>query len=43
MPQSRNPQSKGDMFAKVKISIPRNLTSEQKSLLEEAARKHKGK
>jgi curved DNA-binding protein len=43
MPQSKDPQSKGDLFVKVKVNIPRNLTPEQKSLLEEVARKQKGK
>jgi DnaJ-class molecular chaperone len=43
MPQSKSPQSKGDLFVKVKVNIPRNLTAEQKSLLEEAARKQKAK
>jgi curved DNA-binding protein len=37
MPQSKSPQSKGNLYVKVKVNIPRNLTSEQKSLLEEAA------
>jgi curved DNA-binding protein len=41
MPQSKNPQSKGDLYVKIKVNIPRNLTSEQKALLEEAARKSK--
>jgi curved DNA-binding protein len=43
MPSSKSPQSKGDLFVKVKVIIPRNLTSEQKSLLEDAARKQKAK
>jgi len=43
MPQSKSPHSKGDLFVKVKVNIPRNLTAEQKSLLEEAARKQKAK
>ena len=41
MPQSKNPQTKGDLYVKIKVNIPRNLTPEQKSLLEEAARKRK--
>jgi curved DNA-binding protein len=41
MPQSKNPQVKGDLYVKIKVNIPRNLTSEQKTLLEEAARKIK--
>ena len=43
MPQSKSPQVKGNLYVKVKVNIPRNLTSEQKSLLEEAARKQKVK
>jgi curved DNA-binding protein len=43
MPQSKSPQAKGDLYVKVKVNIPRNLTSEQKLLLEEAARKQKAK
>ncbi len=43
MPQSKSPQAKGDLYVKVKVNIPRNLTSEQKSLLEEAALKQKAK
>lgn len=41
MPQSKNPQVKGDLYVKIKVNIPRNLTSEQKTVLEEAARKFK--
>jgi len=43
MPQSRNPQAKGDLYVKIKVNLPRNLTAEQRSLLEEAARKPKNK
>jgi DnaJ-class molecular chaperone len=31
------------LFVKVKVNIPRNLTPEQKSLLDEVARKQKEK
>ena len=37
MPQLRNPQVKGDLFVRIKVQIPRQLTSKQKKLLEEAA------
>jgi curved DNA-binding protein len=43
MPQSKDPQVKGDLFVKIKVDIPRNLTPEQSLLLEEAARKNKKK
>jgi curved DNA-binding protein len=36
MPQLKNPQAKGDLFVRVKVRIPRNLTDEQKKLLEQA-------
>jgi curved DNA-binding protein len=41
MPHSRSPQTKGNLYVKVRVDIPRKLTSEQKLLLEEAARKQK--
>lgn len=37
MPQLKNPQVKGDLFVRIKVQIPRQLTSKQKKLLEEAA------
>lgn len=37
MPQLRNPLVKGDLFIRIKVQIPRQLTSKQKKLLEEAA------
>jgi curved DNA-binding protein len=40
MPQLRNPQVKGDLFVRIKVQIPRQLTSKQKKLLEEAAQIH---
>jgi curved DNA-binding protein len=36
MPQLKNPQVKGDLFVRVKVQMPRNLTAEQKTLLEQA-------
>jgi curved DNA-binding protein len=39
MPQSKNPQKKGDLYIKIKVKIPRNLTPEQQAILEAAARK----
>lgn len=33
MPQLRNPKQHGDLYARVKVNIPRNLTSQQKELL----------
>lgn len=38
MPQLKNPQIKGDLFVRLKVQIPRQLTAKQKTLLEEAAR-----
>ena len=37
MPNTKNPQEKGDLFIKVKVRLPRNLTDKQKQLLQEAA------
>lgn len=34
MPKLKDPQSKGDLFVKVKVTLPRQLTDEQKRLLE---------
>jgi curved DNA-binding protein len=36
MPQLKNSQVKGDLFVQVKIRVPKNLTAEQKSLLQKA-------
>lgn len=36
MPNLKNPQSKGDLFVKVKVTLPKQLTEEQKRLLEKA-------
>lgn len=38
MPRLKSAQSKGDLFVRVKVRIPRDLTDEQKALLEQAAR-----
>ncbi len=39
MPKLRSPQDKGDLFVRVKVKIPKNLSVEQKALLEEVAGK----
>ena len=38
LPHLKSSQTKGDLFVKVKVIIPKKLSSKQKSLLEEAAR-----
>jgi curved DNA-binding protein len=38
MPRSKGSQGKGDLFVRVKVRIPKQLSSKQKSLLEEASR-----
>ncbi len=38
MPRLRATQTKGDLFVRVKVRVPRDLTPEQKQLLDEAAR-----
>lgn len=35
MPQLKNPKLAGDLFVRVKVRVPRNLTTEQKTLLEQ--------
>ena len=42
MPQLKNPKTSGDLFVRVKVRIPRQPTSEQKALLEKAARLKSG-
>jgi len=37
MPQMKNLQVKGDLYVRIKVQVPRQLTSKQKKLLEEAA------
>lgn len=36
MPNLKNPQFKGDLFVKVKVRLPKQLTEEQKRLIEKA-------
>jgi curved DNA-binding protein len=36
MPQLKNPQVKGDLLVQVKVRVPKNLTPEQKTLLQKA-------
>jgi curved DNA-binding protein len=38
MPLLKKPQAKGDLYVRVKVKIPKQLSAKQKSLLEEAAR-----
>jgi DnaJ-class molecular chaperone len=38
LPRLKTGQTKGDLFVRVKVKIPKKLSSKQKSLLEEAAR-----
>ncbi len=38
MPRLKSAQTKGDLFVRVKVRIPKDLSEKQKSLLEEAAR-----
>ncbi len=38
MPRLKSSQSKGDLFVRVKVRVPKELTAQQKALLEEAAR-----
>jgi curved DNA-binding protein len=40
MPHLKNPSAKGDLFVKLKVEIPRYLSSKQRELLEKAS-KHK--
>ncbi|PWH12185.1 MAG: hypothetical protein DDG60_14175 [Anaerolineae bacterium] len=36
MPKLKDPQSKGDLFVKVKVTLPKQLTEEQKRLIQKA-------
>jgi curved DNA-binding protein len=38
MPHVKNPNTKGDLFVKLKVQVPKYLSSKQRELLEEAAR-----
>jgi curved DNA-binding protein len=38
MPQLKNPGTKGDLFVRLKVEIPRYLSSKQRELLEEASK-----
>jgi len=42
MPQLKNPQTRGDLFVKVKVRIPKQLSPKLRTLLEEAARLKSG-
>jgi curved DNA-binding protein len=37
MPQLKSPNTKGDLFVRLKVEIPRYLSSKQRELLEEAS------
>lgn len=37
MPHLRDPQSRGDLFARIKVQIPRNLTPDQRTLFQQLA------
>ena len=39
MPKLRDPKNKGDLYLRVKVKIPKNLSKEQKKLLKEVAGK----
>ncbi|RPI33197.1 MAG: J domain-containing protein [Chloroflexota bacterium] len=41
MPQLKNPQTRGDLFVRAKVRIPRKLTERQRELFEELARSEK--
>jgi curved DNA-binding protein len=38
MPHLKNPNTKGDLFVKLKVQVPKYLSSKQRELLEEASR-----
>jgi curved DNA-binding protein len=38
MPQVKNPKEKGDLYVKLKVQIPKYLSSKQRELLEEVSK-----
>src|SRR5512146_1980834 len=40
MPHLREPNVRGDLYVKIKVQIPRNLTPDQRGLFEQLAGKH---
>jgi DnaJ-class molecular chaperone len=38
MPQLRTPSKRGDLYARIKVQIPRNLTAEQRQAFEQLAK-----
>jgi curved DNA-binding protein len=42
MPQLKNPQKRGDLYVRARVSIPRKLTDRERELFEELARLSKG-
>lgn len=42
MPQLKEPEQKGDLVVRVKLSVPRNLSAQQKALLEQVRGLQKG-
>jgi DnaJ-class molecular chaperone len=38
MPHLKNPTAHGDLFVRVKVKLPRNLTDKQKELFQQIAR-----
>ncbi len=38
MPRLRNSNQRGDLFARVRVTLPRNLTAEQRKLFEQLAK-----
>jgi DnaJ-class molecular chaperone len=38
MPQLKSPDTRGDLFVRLKVEIPRYLSSKQRELLEEASK-----
>lgn len=40
MPASRSPKTRGDLFVRLKVRIPKDLTEQQKKLLHDASKHH---